>query len=949
MKRSKTRIQFNFEQVNELEGRALMAMVGPLSTIKAAVDSNLTFPELDSKASTIALRVDQTQDGADAIKVKAGETFTLTFPDATKLYKIISSKPDHVQVQATAKSVSITALKAGFLGLNIASTDGNLTRYVGLYIGDHETGIVPDTNDTYVPLGTVTSITDTGEKYLQSANFQQGVAPIDYLYIYDQGGAHYYGDNNLGGLLKQAATYGMVPSVVYYNIQNMNQPDGSPTGVIEGYVSAFQSINNYNTCDARVAVTFDTRYTGDQSFTLKAGEQVVLRTMTQGGTVNVSVTGGTSSISPFQLNYGTDHTFTAPADGSYTFTYSWTNGSATPATAQVFASKQLFNDYMKAYFTKLKTTLATIKDVGVPTQMVMEPDFLGYMTQQSIGAILTQNGFVGNFVPNDADRTQNTVRVDQIYESGLLTKGVDQAFPNTLQGFVEAVNYAVAKNAPNVRLGWKTNVWAVADQRVNSLGLMHITDQVYVDPTTGQPTDPAHGVLKYPWMNEWSSPMPTWSEGRDFLVTQATGLAKFLKNVGTQTWTGNALLKPFIAIDKYGVDGAYTYDPTFLDADSQSAAFGDLFAFLNASIANLANMTDAQTQEIFGLDKSNLQAFYNKYINAYTGFDKTQTDVQQVFSKIRNYALKDQNLAKWFWNADQWNNYLYFVKNLSTGLDNTKVMLWQIPQGHNNGSTSGGDLKNVAGNFQDSATTYFFGDTFKPESSGLGHFSENQASDSSVSLKNGLVTWGEHMTLAKDSNVMSVLFGAGLGVSTRGTPTPAGDVNDNNFFTSKATTYLKTKFVPPAVAAGGAWEVTADSATWPTLATTENGEVRLMAPSTAEAIIKPFRNRVRNLQAFLHDLNDDGVPEVLVTGTANGVRKLRVFDANSLKVVPRLENINLPVISSELVVSIEKRIASNPGKELVLKQTRPNGRILSWIYNNKGRLLARRNVPTANG
>ena len=46
------------------------------------------------------------------------------------------------------------------------------------------------------------------------------------------------------------------------------------------------------------------------------------------------------------------------------------------------------------------------------------------------------------------------------------------------------------------------------------------------------------------------------------------------------------------------------------------------------------------------------------------------------------------------------------------------------------------------------------------------------------------------MTAAGQSGVMSVLFGAGLGPSTRGAPTPAGDVTDLKFWFDKATGYL---------------------------------------------------------------------------------------------------------------------------------------------------------------
>ena len=119
-------------------------------------------------------------------------------------------------------------------------------------------------------------------------------------------------------------------------------------------------------------------------------------------------------------------------------------------------------------------------------------------------------------------------------------------------------------------------------------------------------------------------------------------------------------------------------------------------------------------------------------------------------------------------------------------------MLWQIPQGHINGSTTltGRDLTNTVTSFEDSATSYFFGDSFTASGGRLAHFSSNKAEDASVTVSGNTITWGEHMSLAADSGAMSVLFGAGLGISTRGSVTPAGGITDKDFWSDKATSYL---------------------------------------------------------------------------------------------------------------------------------------------------------------
>ncbi len=831
MRRRTTKYSPDFGPVMKLETRALMTMVGPVAAVQGAADSNMTFPELDTANSPIAFRVDQTATVADAIHVKAGSTFTLTFPDSGKQYSVFSNKPALIQVVQTAENVKITALEPGFLGLRIASSDGSLIRYVGLYIGDHATGIVPDVPDGYLPVGAVSSPDSLGEAYFRNVNFQKGTVPIDYVYLYSPGGANYVDDGNLKGLLKQASNYGMVPALVYYSIQNMNNKDGSFTGVTEGEASAFQSVNEYD------------------------------------------------------LN-----------------------------------GQSLYTGYMLKYFEKFKNTLATIKAAGVPVQIVMEPDFLSYMGSGSPATW----GLPQSFMPDTNDRTKNTVKVSQIYAAGLLKKGVDPNFDDNLKGFVEAINYAVAKQAPNARIGWKTNLWGIANQQNGSLGILHIGDK-----------------KTYPWQNAWSGPAASWADGQTFIRAQAASLAKFLSDVGTQTWTGPAEMMPFLAIDKYGVDGAYTMDPTMLEPkqtrDMTTAAFGDLSVFVKGAYYNLVNITDADTTKYFGLSKAELKSFFEKYNESY---DLTQSDVKSVFSTLQNHVKADYNLAKWFLNSDQWHNYLTLVNQLSVNLGNTKVMLWQLPQGHINGSTSGGDLANTIANFQDSATTYFFGDTFKPDAAGLDHFSENQAGDPALKVSGNQVTWGEHMTLAQSLNVMSVLSGAGLGISTRGTPTPGKAVNDNDFFTKKATGYLKTKFDPGALLAGGAWGVTADQASWPTASEQQDQAVSLVAPHQATARIKPFAVPVSDLKTFLADTNEDGVPELIATGKAGGVLRVRAFDINTLKpVANRLANLDLPAAARALKIKIEDQLAANPGKEFILQHSTARGRIFQRFYDLKGRLL----------
>jgi len=639
----------------------------------------ITFPELDSSTSTFAVRVVATQQNADAIKVDAGTTFTLTLPGAAADFTVLANKPALVDIATAGNQLTLTAKTPGFLGLAVKSQDGTAARYVGLYIADPVTHIVPDAVTGYLPVGSITAPDDNGNAYLENFNFRDGVAPIDYLYIYDQGGADST-DGNLLGLLTQAARYGLVPVVVYYNIQAVNDASGR-TGITEGPNAAYQAINDYN--------------------------------------------------------------------------YS-SSGQRNPT---------MFTGYMQRYFEKMADSFTAMNRVGIPVQVVMEPDFLGYMAANSPSFTPPSP-----FVPTPGDRTLNTAKVSSIYNAGLLARGTDPAFPDTIAGLVQAINYYVGKKMPNLRIGWKTNIWAVApvDFSNQKMGLLHETDS-----------------MVYPWQNEWTAGVG-WDQGRKNIIKGATNLGNFLNKVGVTSWVGSPDRKPFLAIDKYGVDGAYLYD-----TGTSTAAVGNLSDFVSAAQFYCGAKCDpAVTAKYFGLDPDGLRSLK-------VGFDpntKLPYDPRfpAVLTTLQNAAVADPNIALWFVNADQWNNYLLLVKTLSTTLNGTKVMLWQIPQGHINGSTTltGRDLTNTVTSFEDSATSYFFGDSFTASGGRLAHFSSNKAEDASVTVSGNTITWGEHMSLAADSGAMSVLFGAGLGISTRGSVTPAGGITDKDFWSDKATSYL---------------------------------------------------------------------------------------------------------------------------------------------------------------
>jgi hypothetical protein len=329
--------------------------------------------------------------------------------------------------------------------------------------------------------------------------------------------------------------------------------------------------------------------------------------------------------------------------------------------------------YMSAYFKDLKFFLDIVKReagdelVGV----VFEPDFIGYMMQNS-----------GGKSPIPAD--QLSARTDAAYSSGVLISGSDPAFPNTIAGLVNAINYATKKYASNAYFGWQVNLWASpgVTTAIPSNGLMRKTD--------------TEGI----------------SAGRSGIASETQAIANYYLNAGIKSQGAQ-----FVSIDKCGLDAGST-------------------------------------------------------------------------------APSDPAQSPWFWHADHWNNYLVFTRTLgdTTGLP---VVLWQIPVGHVNTTQAanpyGGSfpmLDDTATHYEDSAPTFFLGDVFKPGSSRFNYFRTNLGGDAKVS-SNGTdtVTWGGHMAEAKANRVISVLFGAGVGVSTDGVGSPA---TDGNWWIAQVQKYLQS-------------------------------------------------------------------------------------------------------------------------------------------------------------
>ncbi|WP_166921505.1 T9SS type A sorting domain-containing protein [Flavobacterium poyangense] len=154
----------------------------------------------------------------------------------------------------------------------------------------------------------------------------------------------------------------------------------------------------------------------------------------------------------------------------------------------------------------------------------------------------------------------------------------------------------------------------------------------------------------------------------------------------------------------------------------------------------------------------------------------------------------------WFWNNDHWMNYLNFVQKLYEA-SGKHVILWQIPVGHINGSETLNErtagpfqiLNNTSQHYEDSATTFFFGDTvnFSNDTYRYNYFSQNKHADPKLQVNptTKKVTFGNHFAEVKSSGTKLILMGAGVGASTDGIGNPGTTLTDDHFWIQKLQYY----------------------------------------------------------------------------------------------------------------------------------------------------------------
>ena len=333
-------------------------------------------------------------------------------------------------------------------------------------------------------------------------------------------------------------------------------------------------------------------------------------------------------------------------------------------------------NYMTAYFENLELFLNQVKETVDDEffAVIFEPDFLGYMQQNSEPPTLATSVSATSIGSN----------------------------AGTLKTLVERINFEINKKREtenlNLEFGWQLNLWA----KPNVAGIRGIIRE----------TDNVSGVGGGDFQTQLQKIRQT-----------AIDIFQYGKTMGIMSFNAD-----FISIDKYGLD-----------------ALG---------YSNASNPADP---------------------SSYT----------------------------WFWNNDHWLNYYEFVKALYQE-SGKQVILWQITVGHINGSTATNQytntsfelLNNTSKHYEDSASTFFFGDEvdFSNDNARFTYFSENKHNDPKLLINPTTkhITFGNHFSELNDVGVKLVLMGAGVGDSTDGIgdpEEPGATLTDDHFWIQKVQDY----------------------------------------------------------------------------------------------------------------------------------------------------------------
>lgn len=183
------------------------------------------------------------------------------------------------------------------------------------------------------------------------------------------------------------------------------------------------------------------------------------------------------------------------------------NGESYWTNMQHIQSKEYMTSYYKDLFFVLD--IINKESADLPVYMIFEPDFLGYLMQN------TGKGDKNQFYKYPKEIM---VHVSPVYELGLLDKK-ELNLKDNVNGLVRSVNNMVAKYCPQVKFGWQINVWSstYSGKTIHAQSLMKVTDKL--------------GITK----------------GIEFIHKEAVEIANYYKEAGIVNKTH------FFSVDKYGL------------------------------------------------------------------------------------------------------------------------------------------------------------------------------------------------------------------------------------------------------------------------------------------------------------------------------------------------------------------------------------------------------------
>lgn len=234
-----------------------------------------------------------------------------------------------------------------------------------------------------------------------------------------------------------------------------------------------------------------------------------------------------------------------------------------PWTTNMVAAANYMVSYYHRTIRVMRECLQRTTADGWPCLVVIEPDFIGYMSA-NLGDPVDPNAT--NIVYNSANYN---FKVSRAFEQGpgetntvgtnvytystnaLLDPGERVQFSNTLKGFVTSIPYIFRKEfelnganvqlGTNVMIGWKLNLWASKSGTGYSGNVLK---------PTGTPFGVGKGIIRWTDAEGQGTPPNSFSNIIAWLREEAAGIAGYYVSAGI---TNNT---EYLFIDRYGIDAA---------------------------------------------------------------------------------------------------------------------------------------------------------------------------------------------------------------------------------------------------------------------------------------------------------------------------------------------------------------------------------------------------------